>query len=52
MAQTVTKIHDISQAELRSGSRRRDVVEARRVLSWLAVRELGVRVLQLLGISE
>ena len=41
VAQTMSKVHDISQAELRSGSRRRDVVEARRVLSWLAVRELG-----------
>ena len=35
------KVNDISQAELLSGSRRREVVEARRVLPWLAVRELG-----------
>jgi len=41
LAQKVSKVHDISQGELRSGSRRREKVEARRVLSWLAVRELG-----------
>jgi putative transposase len=41
LAQTVSKAHDISQGELRSGSRRRQVVGARKVLSWLAVRELG-----------
>jgi len=41
LAQKVSKVHDISQAELRSGSRRRQAVEARRVLSWLAMRELG-----------
>ena len=41
IAQKVSKVHDISNVELRSGSRRREVVEARRVLCWLAVRELG-----------
>jgi hypothetical protein len=34
--------HDnISAGELRSGSRRRNVVEARGSISWIAVRELG-----------
>ena len=41
LAQKVSKVHDISQGELRSSSRRRQVVEARQVLSWLALRELG-----------
>ncbi len=27
--------------ELRSGSRRHEIVEARRIVSWIAVRELG-----------
>jgi chromosomal replication initiation ATPase DnaA len=41
LTQKVCTVHEISQAELRSGRRRREVVEARRVLSWLAVKELG-----------
>jgi chromosomal replication initiation ATPase DnaA len=41
LAQKVSKVHGISQAELRSGSRRREAVEARKEVSWLAVNELG-----------
>jgi len=41
LAQQVCRKYDISQAELCSGSRRRAVVEARGVVSWIAVRELG-----------
>ena len=41
LAATVCKKHDISINELRSGSRRHAVVEARWIVSWLAVRELG-----------
>lgn len=37
----ICKKHNISQVELCSGSRRQKVVEARRILSWIAVRELG-----------
>ena len=55
LAQKVSKVHDISQGELRSGTRRRQVVEARRVLSWLAVRELGysgAKVARYLGVTN
>ena len=41
LAERVCKVHNVSMGEFRSGSRRRDVVKARRVLSSLAVRELG-----------
>jgi putative transposase len=37
----VCKKKDISFAELISGSRRRDIVNARRIVSWAAVHELG-----------
>jgi chromosomal replication initiation ATPase DnaA len=37
----VCKKYNISPGELRSGSRRRDAVEARCSMSWIAVRELG-----------
>lgn len=33
--------NNISSIELRSGSRRRDVVQGRAAISWIAVRELG-----------
>jgi len=39
LAQKMSKVHDISQGELRSGSKRHQVVEARQMLSWLMVRE-------------
>jgi len=41
LAARVCDIHDVSLAEVRSGSRRHEIVEARRVLSWLAVKALG-----------
>lgn len=37
----VCKKKDVSLAELISGSRRRDLVTARRIVSWIAVHELG-----------
>jgi len=55
LAQKVSRVHDISQGELRSGSRRRQAVEARRVLSWLALRELGysgAEVARYLGVTN
>jgi len=41
LAGRVCKKHGISLGELRSGSRRREIVEARGIVSWIAVRELG-----------
>jgi len=41
LAHQVCKKYKISPGELRSGSRRRDVVEARCSISWNAVRKLG-----------
>ncbi len=41
LAQQVCKKYNISLGELRSGSRRRDVVQARGAISWIGVRELG-----------
>ncbi len=41
LAERVCKNYDISAGELRSGSRRHQVVKAREVLFWFAVRELG-----------
>ncbi len=41
LAQQVCRKYNISLGELRSGSRRRVVVEARGSISWIAVRELG-----------
>ena len=35
------KVHEVSIGELRSGSRRQEMVETRRAFSWLAVKELG-----------
>jgi putative transposase len=40
-AKRLCKLHEVSIGELRSGSRRHEIVEARRVFSWLAVKELG-----------
>ena len=37
----VCKKKDVSLAELISGSRRRELVNARKIVSWIAVRELG-----------
>jgi len=41
LAKRVCKTHKVSIGELRSGSRRHEIVETRRVFSWLAVKELG-----------
>jgi chromosomal replication initiation ATPase DnaA len=41
LAQQVCSKYNISLGELRSGSRRRAVVEARGSISWIAVSELG-----------
>lgn len=41
LAQKVCKIYQASMSELRSGSRRQPVIEARRAISWIGVRELG-----------
>jgi REP element-mobilizing transposase RayT len=55
LKELVRYIHLISLGELRSGSRRRDVVEARCSISWIAVRELGYSgadVARYLGVSN
>jgi hypothetical protein len=41
LAGRVCKKHGISLGELCSGSRRREIMEARGIVSWIAVRELG-----------
>ncbi|RZB34824.1 MAG: hypothetical protein SRB1_00592 [Desulfobacteraceae bacterium Eth-SRB1] len=41
LAKIVCKKYDVSEMELRSGSRRNTVVQARRAISWIGVRELG-----------
>ena len=41
LAKRVCKKHGISLGELCSGSRRREIMEARGIVSWIAVRELG-----------
>ena len=41
LAEKVCEVHGVNSGELRSGSRRAEIVEARRVFSWLAVKELG-----------
>jgi REP element-mobilizing transposase RayT len=41
LASAACKKHGISLSELRSGSRRHEISEARRTVSWIAVRELG-----------
>ena len=54
LAESVCKDHDISAGEIRSGSRRHQVVKARQVLMWFGVRELGYSgadVARYLGVS-
>jgi len=54
LAKRVCKVHEVSIGELRSGSRRHEIVETRRVFSWLAVKELGysgAEVARYLGVS-
>jgi REP element-mobilizing transposase RayT len=41
LAEKVTEKYNVSIGELRSGGRRSAVVQARRAMSWLGVRELG-----------
>jgi chromosomal replication initiation ATPase DnaA len=41
LAERVCEVEKVSFGEFRSGSRRGEVVEARRIFSWLAVKELG-----------
>ena len=41
LAEKVCEVHGVNSGELRSGSRRDEIVEARRVFSLLAVKELG-----------
>lgn len=55
LAKRVCEVHGVWLGELRSGSRRQEIVEARRVLSWLAVRELGysgAEVARYLGVTN
>ena len=55
LAEKVCKIHNIGLGELRSGSRRHAIVEARQVFSWLALRELGysgAEVARYLGVTN
>ena len=41
LAEKVSEKYDVSIGELRSGGRRRAVVQARHAMSWIGVRELG-----------
>jgi putative transposase len=41
LAERVSEKYNVSIGELRSGGRRRAVVQARRAMSWIGVRELG-----------
>ncbi len=41
LAEKVSERYNVSIGELRSGSRRKAVVNARRAMSWIGVRELG-----------
>jgi len=41
LAEKVSEKYNVSIGELRSGGRRRAVVQARRAMSWIGVRELG-----------
>lgn len=55
LAEKVCERYDISMGELRSGSRRHGVAEARGVMSWTAVRELGysgAEVARYLGVTN
>jgi len=55
LAEKVCEVHGVSSGELRSGSRRAEIVEARRVFSLLAVKELGysgAEVARYLGVTN
>lgn len=51
----VCEVHGVRIGELRSGSRRHEIVEARRVMSWLSVKKLGysgAEVVRYLGVTN
>jgi putative transposase len=55
LAERVCEVHGVRRGELLSGSRRHEIVEARRVLSWLSVKELGysgAEVARYLGVTN
>jgi chromosomal replication initiation ATPase DnaA len=41
LAEKLCNVHGVNPGELRSGSRRHEIVKARRVILWLVVKELG-----------
>ena len=54
LAKRVCRVHEVSIGELRSGSRRHEIVETRRVFSWLTVKELeysGAEVARYLAVT-
>jgi chromosomal replication initiation ATPase DnaA len=54
LAKKVCDVDGVSMGELRSGSRRREIVNARGVFSWLAVKALGysgAEVARFLGVT-
>jgi len=55
LAERVCEVHGVRSGELLSGSRRHEMVEARRVMSWLSVKELGysgAEVARYLGVTN
>ena len=55
LAERVCEVHGVRSGELLSGSRRREIVEARRIMSWLSVKELGysgAEVARYLGVTN
>jgi len=55
LAERVCEVHGVRSGELLSGSRRREIIEARRVMSWLSVKELGysgAEVARYLGVTN
>ncbi len=55
LTEKVCKIYQASIIEVRSGSRRKPVIKARRVISWIGVRELGytgAEVARYLGVTN
>ena len=55
LAERVCEVHGIRSGELLSGSRRREIVEARRIMSRLSVKELGysgAEVARYLGVTN
>jgi len=55
LAAWVCEVHGIRSGELLSGSRRREIIEARRIMSRLSVKELGysgAEVARYLGVTN